>query len=159
MTISLPGDAMDTVPRQYRVLYRAEQIAMIAESFERLLGYPLVDPSGDPVAAMWDASRAILAHGTQADPILFFGNRFTLRAFETDVENLLVMPSRLTAEAPLQEERQALLDRVTAQGYIDDYAGVRISAAGRRFRIENAVVWNVTDTHGQRIGQAATFVL
>lgn len=149
----------ETVPHQFRDPDRAARIAMVAQSFERLLGRPLVEPSGDPVEAMWNAPYAILAHGVQTDPILFFGNRYTLRCFETDVESLLVMPSRLTAEAPLREERQALLDRVTAQGFIDDYAGVRISAAGRRFRIENAVVWTVTDTNGKRHGQAATFVL
>lgn len=159
MTTSLSGEPMDTVPHQFHEPAAAPRIAMIAHSFERLLGYPLVDPSGDLVEAMWRAPRAILAHGLEADPILFFGNRYTLQAFETDVESLLAMPSRLTAEAPLREERQALLDRVTAQGYIDDYAGVRISAAGRRFRIENAVVWNVTDGQGQRQGQAATFIL
>ena len=159
MTILPSGGAMETVPHQYREPDRAARIAMIAESFERLLGYPLIDPAGDLVAAMWNAPRAILAHGTQADPVLFFGNRATLDGFETDVESLLMMPSRLTAEAPLREERQALLDRVTAQGFIDDYAGVRISATGRRFRIENAVVWNVSDEYGKRIGQAATFVL
>jgi len=165
MTIFGPADEVsmnvppEAVPHQFRDPDRAARIAMVAQSFERLLGRPLVEPSGDLVAAMWQAPRAILAHGVEADPVLFFGNGYTLRCFETDVESLLAMPSRLTAEAPLREERQALLDRVTAQGYIDDYAGVRISAAGRRFRIENAVVWNVTDADGQRHGQAATFVL
>ena len=59
--------------------------------------------------------------------------------------------------APLREERQALLDRVTAQGYIDDYAGIRISAKGRRFRIARAVVWNLVDAGGHCHGQAAMF--
>jgi hypothetical protein len=159
MTMTVTLDGSTPVPPQYRDLDCAARIAMIAQSYERLLGQQLVEASGDLVEAMWNAPRAILAHGLEADPILFFGNRCTLQCFETDVESLLVMPSRLTAEAPLREERQALLDRVTAQGFIDDYAGVRISAAGRRFRIENAVVWNVTDENGQRHGQAATFVL
>ncbi|MEJ2459560.1 MAG: MEKHLA domain-containing protein [Novosphingobium sp.] len=64
---------------------------------------------------------------------------------------------RLSAEAPLREERQALLDRVTANGFIDDYAGIRISAMGRRFRIGPAVVWNLVDAEGYRHGQAACF--
>ena len=49
------------------------------------------------------------------------------------------------------------LDRVNAQGFIDDYAGIRISAKGRRFRIGNAIVWNLIDADGVRRGQAATF--
>lgn len=59
----------------------------------------------------------------------------------------------------MREERQILLDRVSASGFIDDYAGIRISATGRRFRIERAVVWNLIDPEGRIHGQAATFVL
>lgn len=67
------------------------------------------------------------------------------------------MPSRLSAEAPLREERAALLERVSRHGFIDDYAGIRISARGTRFRIENAVVWNLIDGAGVCHGQAAMF--
>lgn len=147
------------VPEVYREASRAPRIALIAESFARLLGRPLVDPAEDIVAALWDAPRVIVAHGTQADPVFFFANRAALAAFESDVEAFTRMPSRLSAEAPLREERQALLDRVSRDGFIDDYAGVRISALGRRFRIERAIVWNLVDGAGARHGQAATFTL
>jgi hypothetical protein len=46
---------------------------------------------------------------------------------------------------------------VGRDGFIDDYAGTRISATGRRFRIERAVVWNLIDAAGVRHGQAAMF--
>jgi hypothetical protein len=42
-------------------------------------------------------------------------------------------------------------------GFVDDYAGVRISRTGKRFRIEQAIVWNVVDAEGKDHGQAATF--
>ena len=42
-------------------------------------------------------------------------------------------------------------------GFIDDYTGVRISASGRRFRIDKAVVWNLVDQEGLYRGQAACF--
>jgi len=148
----------EPAPERYRAPSAASMIAAIAASFERLLGRPLVEATGDDVVnALWQAPRVILAHGTQPDPIFCFGNRAALDCFETDLDSLLAMPSRLSAEAPLREERQALLDRVAQHGFIDDYAGVRISAKGRRFRIENAVVWTVTNEAGVRIGQAATF--
>ena len=67
------------------------------------------------------------------------------------------MPSRLTAEAPDREERARLLARVGTQGYIDDYAGVRVSRTGRRFRIARATVWNLLDDGGNHCGQAASF--
>lgn len=135
------------------------RIALIAESHARLLGRQLVAGGGDPVLALWLAPQAIVAHGTEADPVFFFGNRAALAAFECSFESFTAMPSRLSAEAPLRDERQALLDRVSAHGFIDDYAGVRISAKGRRFRIESAVVWNLIDEAGVHHGQAAAFAV
>jgi hypothetical protein len=133
------------------------RIPLIAESFARLLGRPLVEPGVDLVAALRAAPQAIVAHGTEADPLFFFGNRAALAKFETTEAAFVGMPSRLSAEAPLREERAALLDRVTRHGFIDDYAGIRISAQGTRFRIEDAVVWNLIDAAGRVHGQAAMF--
>lgn len=146
-----------TVPAQFRQPDAAARIALIAESYARLLGRPLVADGDDPVAALWLTPAAIVAHGTEDDPLFFFGNAAALAAFETTLDDFVGMPSRLSAEAPLRDERQALLDRVARDGFIDDYAGVRISATGRRFRIAGAVVWNLVDAAGVRHGQAATF--
>lgn len=148
-----------TVPPRYRAPVASGRIALIATSFERLLGRPLVAPGDDVVAALWAAPDAIVAHGTEADPIFFFGNRAALAAFETDVAAFTALPSRLSAEAPQREERQRLLDRVSQDGFIDDYAGLRISATGRRFGIERAIVWNLVDAEGLGHGQAATFAI
>jgi len=67
------------------------------------------------------------------------------------------LPSRYSAEPLAREERARLLARVSRDGFIDDYAGVRISAQGKRFRIAQAVVWNLIDADGRCHGQAATF--
>lgn len=136
-----------------------DRIALIATSFRRLTGKPLVEACDDLLKALWDAPQAILAHGTEADPLFFFGNAVALAAFETTLEAFIGMPSRLSAEAPLREERQLLLDRVSAQGFIDDYSGVRISTTGRKFLITSATVWNLIDADGLVQGQAAAFVL
>ncbi len=143
--------------------WTAEQqrrIALIAASYQRLLGQPLLaTPDGRPptAAALWQAPCVIVAHGTQADPIFFYGNRLALTLFDCDFAAFTAMPSRLSAEPLLRAERQRLLQRVSTAGYIDDYAGVRISATGRRFRIERAVVWNLIDAEQVCHGQAATF--
>lgn len=147
------------VPSQYRDPIAARRISLVAASFERLLGKSLAEPRDDLVMALWNAPAAILAHGTEQDPIFFFANARALAAFEYDVETILRTPSRLSAEAPLRDERQDLLDRVTEQGFIDDYSGVRIASSGRRFTIERAIVWNIVDGEGVRHGQAATFSL
>ena len=150
---------MTDLPAIYREAQRSRQIAWIAQSHARLLGKPLVTSAVDPVLALWEDPRAILAHGTEADPVFFFGNRAALTAFECDVDTFVTMPSRLSAEAPLREERQALLDRVRRNGFIDDYAGMRISARGRRFPIRDALVFELSDPTGARAGQAAVFAV
>jgi len=148
-----------SVPLIFRGAEVERRIAVIASSFEQLLHRSLAEATGDIVADLWHAPAAIVAHGIEADPVFFFGNRRALEAFESDVTSFVGMPSRLSAEAPLREERQALLDRVSASGFISDYSGLRIAASGRRFRIERAIVWNLFDSDGARQGQAATFTL
>jgi len=149
------ADAQPPVPPELAA--DAERIAAVVAGHAALTGRPLVDPAGDIVAAVWHAPLVILAHGVESDPRFFLGNRLALRAFETTLADLRRMPSRLSAEPGLRDERARLLARVTAQGFIDDYAGIRISARGRRFPIARATVWNVHDAAGNRVGQAAAF--
>jgi hypothetical protein len=133
------------------------RLALMAESFVRLTGKTLVEACPSLAQALWSAPRAILAHGTEADPIFFYGNRMALDLFEMPARDFLRLPSHLSAEAPSRAERARLLERVRRDGYIADYAGVRISAGGRRFRIEQATVWMLIDEAGRCRGQAATF--
>jgi len=148
---------VNDLPSPYRNDACADRLSLVAASFYRLLGHPLIDSFDNLTNALWEAPAAIVAHGIEDDPIFFFGNRMALQAFEMDAERFITTPSRLSAEPELRKDRQALLDRVKRDGFIDDYAGVRISATGQRFRIENAIVWNVLDDSGVRQGQAAMF--
>jgi hypothetical protein len=50
-----------------------------------------------------------------------------------------------------------LLDAVSRDGYVSGYRGVRIAKSGRRFWIEDGVVWQLIDAHGVYCGQAAMF--
>ena len=130
-------------------------LALIAGSFLRLTGRPLLENTSPE--GFWNARRVIVAHGTEDDPVFFYGNRMALTVFEMDFANFTRLPSRYSAEPVNREERVRLLERVSRAGYIDDYAGVRISATGKRFHIEQAVVWNLIDAEGVLHGQAATF--
>lgn len=135
------------------------RLSLIAESFARLLGRPLTAEGPDPAQSLWTLPRVVLAHGTDTDPLFFYGNRLALDLFELTPEQLIVMPSRLSAEPLRREARAQLLVRVAENGFIDDYSGIRVSSSGRRFRIHDAVVWNLIDAGGQLHGQAATFAL
>jgi hypothetical protein len=132
----------------------------IVRSFRQVVGRDLLPPAATPAdmaAMLRDAPFVVLSHGLEADPVLNYGNRAALALWEMDFAELTRMPSRVTAEPMLREERERLLAVAAAKGYIDDYAGVRISSSGRRFRIENAIIWNVQDASGAPRGQAATF--
>lgn len=151
-------------PEAVRLLQRRPELAAHARalrhSFRALLGRDLTPPGPDGASeamALYDAPFAVLSHGRQADPVLNFGNAIALALWERDYESFTQIPSRLTAEPMLAEARAALLDVVARQGFIDNYSGVRISANGRRFEITRAIVWNVSDEDGRKLGQAATF--
>ncbi len=133
-----------------------EHAKQLHQSFEDLLGRPLIEcAEGDLAEQLFHAPFALLSHGTESDPIFNYGNRCALNLFEMTWEQLTRTPSRLSAEAPVKEARDALLRRVTEHGFIDDYQGVRVSSTGQRFLIEEAVVWNVIDSVGVFRGQAA----
>lgn len=145
------------IPARFAAPDMRARLALIAESYRRLTGRELVPAGVDPVEALWNAPRVILAHGIEADPIFFFGNRAALERFGMTAELFAAMPSRLSAEPVNQAERQAALDRVAAHGFVDDYGGDRIAADGRRFRVEAATIWNLIDAEGTIHGQGATF--
>jgi PAS domain-containing protein len=132
-------------------------LLLIAESYHRLTGRPPVDAAEEIEAALWSAPCAIVAHGTEPDPIFFYGNAAALALFDFSFKQFSRLPSRLSAEPLHRDERARLLDRVSRNGFIDDYNGIRVSSTGRRFRIEKATVWNLIDATGQVHGQAAAF--
>jgi MEKHLA domain len=134
---------------------------MIMTSFHRLLGRPLV-PEGLSLdeAVHWlyeDAPFCVLAHDTAQDPCFMYANKAAQTCFEYSWEEFTALPSRLSAEAPKRAERQALLDRVTRDGFATGYSGLRISRSGRRFWIEDGIVWQITDDAHRLRGQAAMF--
>jgi PAS domain-containing protein len=132
---------------------------LLAGSYLRLTGRSLIpDGMPDAQAAPWlyeIAPFAVLAHNTLPDPLFVYGNKAAQRLFEYDWDELLTLPSRLSAEAPDRDERRRFLEQVEKHGFVTGYRGVRISKSGKRFRIENATVWQLLDEEGNCRGQAA----
>jgi len=132
----------------------------LLNSYRHWIGRELIERIGEPEfqsRALFESPFVVVSHGIEADPILNYGNHVALDLWEMTWEQLVETPSRLTAEPVNRAEREWMLEQARARGYIDTYRGVRISGTGRRFLVENALVWNVLDSSGQRIGQAATF--
>lgn len=133
---------------------------LLLDSFSRWMGrelLPRIGSAEDQARALFSASFVVVSHGTEADPILNYGNQTALNLWELSWEQLTSTPSRLTAEPLNRDERARMLAAAEAHGYFAGYRGVRISATGRRFLVEDATVWNVVDARGHRVGQAATF--
>ena len=137
-----------------------DHVQVLLDSFARLLGRELMERDGsaaEQADRLFRAPFVVVSHGTEADPVLNYGNAAALALWEMTAEELARTPSRLTAEPVHRDERARLLERTRRDGYVDDYAGIRISRSGARFRIERATVWNLTDATGEHRGQAATF--
>lgn len=140
--------------------FLADHVTLMCESYRRLTGRSLVDARLSPLArakAVFRAPFAVVSHDTAADPVFNYANQTALRLFEMSWEAFTRLPSRCSAEPVDRDERARLLAEVTKNGYIGDYAGIRISKSKRRFMIERATVWNLTDASGAYRGQAAAF--
>ncbi|GGA44873.1 MEKHLA domain-containing protein [Dyella nitratireducens] len=146
--MNLPGAAS--------TLYR-----LLADSYARWLGQPLVDPTlTDEQAIRWlyeEAPFGLLAHDTRADPRFIYGNVAAQRCFEYSWEELMELPSRLSAPPQQVEDRRQFLEQVSKQGFATGYRGLRISKSARTFWINDGTVWQLVDQAGVLRGQAALF--
>lgn len=133
---------------------------LLLDSYRKWVGRELIERHGTPgeqAQALFDAPMVVVSHGMETDPILNYGNRRALGLWEMEWEAFTRTPSRCTAEPLERGERERMLERAARDGYLDGYRGVRISRTGRRFLVEDALVWNVVDEEGVKRGQAATF--
>lgn len=136
------------------------QSQIILDSYRRWLGRELLQRSGDIVQdaeALFHHGAIVVSHTPAADPILNYANQAALVLWEMTIDEFVRTPSRLTAEPVHRDERAQLLARTTRDGFVDDYRGIRVSKSGRRFRIEQAIVFNLISSSGQFAGQSATF--
>ena len=134
---------------------------LLVGSYTRVTGVspPFLAP-GAPHDAAWlyeKATHCVLAHNTDPDPRFIYTNRAAQACFEYTLDEIVGLPSRLSAEAPDRAERQRLLEAVARDGYASNYRGWRIAKSGRRFFIEDGVVWQLIDGAGVVRGQAASF--
>lgn len=147
------------------IAFRWQQEAIIIhsqrllKSFQHWLGRSLLDVSGSPeeiAQALFEAPFVLLSHGTEVDPIFNYGNRQALELWELSWAEFTRMPSRKSAEAILQQERDRLLAEAVTQGF-SYFSGIRITSTGKRFEITDGILWNVLDEQHQPCGQAAVY--
>jgi hypothetical protein len=135
----------------------AEFFALLTSSYERLVGSSLVPAERKSSWLYHEAPFAVVAHNIEPDPRFIYANKTAQVCFEYSWNEFTTLPSRLSAEAVERAERQRLLDAVSRNGFVTGYRGIRIAKSGRRFWIENGVVWQLLDVDGTCRGQAAMF--
>jgi PAS domain-containing protein len=99
----------------------------------------------------------VVAHNTDADPQFIYANETAQAQFEYSWDEFIQLKSRFSAEEPNRFERQRLLESVAQKGFVTGYRGLRISRSGRRFWIQDGVVWQLMNEIGITLGQAAVF--
>lgn len=135
-------------------------IERIAACYQHLAGVPLPQPENVGDLARWideSAPYSLLAHGKSADPCFIYANQSALRSFKYSREEILLLPSRLSAATPERQERQNMLTRLNTEGIVFGYSGIRITREGEAFNIYRGVIWQLTDRQGMSLGQAALF--
>ena len=99
----------------------------------------------------------VLAHGAEQDPKLSYANSAALQLWESRWDELIGMPSRLTAPNRERAERSKALGQAKRLDAVQNYRGIRISRKGRRFMINKARIWTLWDAKERVVGQAACF--
>ncbi|MFN9623324.1 MAG: MEKHLA domain-containing protein [Cyanobacteriota bacterium] len=106
---------------------------------------------------LFAADRVVLAHDGARDPRLIYANAAALRLWARTWEEMIGLPSRLTAEPSERQTRAEALALARRRHALSGYRGVRVDSAGRRFWIEGARLWTLRDGQGETRGQAASF--
>jgi hypothetical protein len=137
--------------------YQAAHAALLCRSHRHWTGRDLIAEGPEQAEALYRAPFIVLSHNNADDPLFTYANLAAQTLFEIPWREIVGLASRYSAEAPVREERERLLTRVAEQGYIEDYQGIRVARSGKRFMIHQAIVWNLLDGDGFKLGQAASF--
>jgi hypothetical protein len=168
-------------PAQYADPELLMDLLSVCQSYWKHTGtYLLEGVELDGLAkALYEAPFVCLAHNrfeveaaAAEDPsappqetVFTYANRAALTLFEGNWDQVVGMPSRLSADD--SPEAQADRDRLLAEaakggdakgrGIVRNYSGWRRSLKGARFLIKDATLFNVSDLSGDLWGQAVVF--
>jgi len=133
--------------------------ALLLESHQRLFQRPLLRSPSIRLAAqeLFVLDQVVLCHDGSEDPCFLYANRAALRLFSRNWEQMVGLPSRLSASANQRLSRREQLELARRQDKLENYCGVRVNSQGRRFQIRGARIWSLIDQESHYSGQAACF--
>lgn len=142
---------------------KTELLHLIDQSFFMLSGQllPSEKKETDVERLEWlnnQAPYAILAHNNKEIPNFIYANQFAVSCFKYTEDEILSLPSYLSAAPDNQAERNKILDQVQANNIAFNYNGMRLTKFNESFAINDGVIWKVFE-NDEVIGQAALFWL
>lgn len=147
-------------PKPYEGTDTVMQSLTICGSYKEKTGEKLLEGTlmvQEAAEALFKAPFVCASH--DADDVFNYGNQAALSLWGMTWNDFVGMPSTKSAEEDdgIQSERRELLDKAAENGVIRDYSGVRQASDGRKFRVDGATVWTITDREGNKTGQAVRF--
>ena len=142
---------------------KIEFTGVLLQSHQRAFSWPLIathQPGHSKrliCQNLFACGFPVLAHGTEQDPELSYANAAALQLWASHGDELIGMPSRLTAPDSERAERNSTLGQAKLVEAVRNYRGIRISRKGRQFMINKARIWTLWDAEERVCGQAACF--
>jgi hypothetical protein len=134
-------------------------VALILQTHQKFFGRPLIRAQGSRLAAqeLFVLDQVVLCHNGADDPCFIYANRAALMLFKRSWDEMVGLPSRLSASQQQRLDRQKFLNQVKQKDWVEGYGGERINSKGERFQIRGARLWNLIDAEDHYRGQAACF--
>lgn len=130
-------------------------ITWLCASYRRITGEDLV-PAADP-QLLYDSEAVVVSHRCAEDPCFVYANRAAQRVWGYDWNEFIGLPSRLSAPPEERAGRHVQIRDGRVHGVVRLRDAIRIRADGQRFRVDDILLWNVSDDVGVVVGQAATY--
>ena len=138
-------------------------VHLILNSYQKAFGTPLLVcnyfncPSRTVNQEVFAMRKPLLSHDLTRDPCLTYVNASALLLWHCRWDEMVGIPSRITAPTNQRQQRSAVLNRASNKTSLSGYSGIRVDSLGRRFYIKNAQIWTIWNEIGLPYGQAATF--
>lgn len=107
--------------------------------------------------ALYLAPYIVVSHGIEKDPIFNYANLSAQKLWKIEWDAFTKMPSRLSAEPVEENKRNQLLEEGKKKGVTFLKQVIRIDNTGRKFYIEEVVLFNLIDKNKNYLGQGAVY--
>ena len=125
---------------------------------EHLLPFPnSFNSELEAAKAIFSMNNPVMCHDRAKDPYLNYANQAALQIWDRSWNEIIGMPSRLTAPEGAQKTAKYALNQAIKKHACKNYQGIRVISKGELFIIKNARIWTLWDENGNTIGQAPTF--